>query len=325
MNSCGLMDCIMQSTTIFLITILQAKFRDTSQTVSLSRLLGLLFEFRCRTRWLLLDAADVERGTFSSSRVNPLPNLFLLLYLTVCPLTTGFKDPDTGLGNSLAAFTRRAARNQPWNPAVLLYSIPESRTFADRHTTSMTGTFVWESHFSLSQMQLHFVCSFEILYHFMVLLYLTAFVFLSHQVNNVSNRLAWRARWGAHQRPFCASWLADWTRSSPWTAISSWNAGWGSRCCASPSWKKPCNKWQNPLSAASLRSLLPPVLFVYLPLYVTEAVSRLIVRTPCMVQSNLCPNWLMRRPPRWRVVISIEVTSKDESLPVAGGSAELTG
>lgn len=75
--------------------------------------------------------------TLSSSSVKPRPALFFILYLTVCPLTTGLSAPATGLGKTAAALAFRAAHQWFINnllsvcclhsgricPAILLLSI----------------------------------------------------------------------------------------------------------------------------------------------------------------------------------------------------------
>ena len=56
--------------------------------------------------------AVTELPTLSSSKVKPRPKRFFMLYLTVCPLTTGLSAPAAGLGNTFLAFSTRAARQR---------------------------------------------------------------------------------------------------------------------------------------------------------------------------------------------------------------------
>lgn len=54
----------------------------------------------CTKNNYFIDICHVHKifNTFSSSRVNPLPALILVLYLKVGHLTMGLRDPATGLG-----------------------------------------------------------------------------------------------------------------------------------------------------------------------------------------------------------------------------------
>ena len=59
-------------------------------------------------------------STLSSSKVKPRPKRFFMLYLTVCPLTTGLNAPAAGLGNTFLAFSTRAARQRQQRRVKLL-------------------------------------------------------------------------------------------------------------------------------------------------------------------------------------------------------------